>query len=150
MYFLVWIIAMFLSAVWTLILTAPIHRRGSSGEQVMQCYISHSPYTIESSTLDILEDYIRMQSRTIFLVFSVSNHFNIMLPYCQCRLWTATRLTRFHNRALVILNRVWRTPGFFNAWHSSFSRESLTERWTMCPLEHVCCTLKKWTCPFSR
>ncbi len=32
-----WIIVMFLSAVWTLILTAPIHRRGSTGEQVMQC-----------------------------------------------------------------------------------------------------------------
>ncbi len=30
----VWIIGMFLSAVWTLILTAPIHCRGSTGEQV--------------------------------------------------------------------------------------------------------------------
>ncbi len=30
-----WIIVMFLSAVWTLILTAPIHCRGSIGEQVM-------------------------------------------------------------------------------------------------------------------
>ncbi len=29
-----------LSAVWTLILTAPIHCRGSIGEQVMKCYIS--------------------------------------------------------------------------------------------------------------
>ncbi len=35
-----WIIVMFLSAVWTLILTAPIHCRGSIGEQVMQSYIS--------------------------------------------------------------------------------------------------------------
>ncbi len=34
-----WIIVMFLSAVRTLILTAPIHCRGSTGEQVMQCYI---------------------------------------------------------------------------------------------------------------
>ncbi len=34
-----WIIVMFLSAVWTLILTAPIHCRASIGEQVMQ-YIS--------------------------------------------------------------------------------------------------------------
>ncbi len=32
----VWIIVMFLSAVWTLILMAPIHCRGSIGEQVMQ------------------------------------------------------------------------------------------------------------------
>ncbi len=30
-----WIIVMFLSAVWILILTAPIHSRGSIGEQVM-------------------------------------------------------------------------------------------------------------------
>ncbi len=30
-----WIIVMFLSAVWTLILTAPIHCRASIGEQVM-------------------------------------------------------------------------------------------------------------------
>ncbi len=32
----VWIIVMFLSAVWTLILPAPIHCRGSIGEQVMK------------------------------------------------------------------------------------------------------------------
>ncbi len=37
---LLWIIVMFLSAVWILILTAPIHCRGSIGEQVMQCKIS--------------------------------------------------------------------------------------------------------------
>ncbi len=30
-----WIIVMFLSAAWTLILTAPIHCSGSIGEQVM-------------------------------------------------------------------------------------------------------------------
>ncbi len=35
-----WIIVMFLSDVWTLILTAPIHCRGSIGEQVMKCFIS--------------------------------------------------------------------------------------------------------------
>ncbi len=34
-----WIIVMFLSAVWTLILTAPIHCRGSIAEEVMECYI---------------------------------------------------------------------------------------------------------------
>ncbi len=37
-----WIIVMFLSAVWTLILTAPIHCRASIAETVMQCYISPS------------------------------------------------------------------------------------------------------------
>ncbi len=34
------IIVMFLSAVWTLILTAPIHCRASIAETVIQCYIS--------------------------------------------------------------------------------------------------------------
>ncbi len=33
-------LVMFLSAVWTLILTAPIHCRASIAEQVMKCYIS--------------------------------------------------------------------------------------------------------------
>ncbi len=32
------IIVMFLSAVWTLILTAPIHCKASNGEQVMLCF----------------------------------------------------------------------------------------------------------------
>ncbi len=31
---------MLLSAVWTLILTAPIHCRASIAEEVMECYIS--------------------------------------------------------------------------------------------------------------
>ncbi len=37
---MVWIIVMFLLAVWTLILTAPIHCWASIAETVMQCYIS--------------------------------------------------------------------------------------------------------------
>ncbi len=35
-----WIIVMFLSAVWTLILTAPIHCRASIAETLMQRHIS--------------------------------------------------------------------------------------------------------------
>ncbi len=38
-----WIIVMFLLAVWALILTAPIHCRASIGEQGMECYISPNP-----------------------------------------------------------------------------------------------------------
>ncbi len=38
----VWIIVMVLSAVWTLILTAPIHCRGSIGEQVMYVMLHFS------------------------------------------------------------------------------------------------------------
>ncbi len=41
-----WIIVMFLAAVWTLILTAPIHCRGSIGEQVMEWYISPNLFYI--------------------------------------------------------------------------------------------------------
>ncbi len=49
-----WIIVMFLSAVWTLILTAPIHCRGSIGEQVMECYFSKfDKETILSYILDV-------------------------------------------------------------------------------------------------
>ncbi len=36
---MVWIIVVFKSAVWTSILTAPIHSRGSIGEQIMYCKI---------------------------------------------------------------------------------------------------------------
>ncbi len=45
-----WIIVMFLSAVWTLILTAPIHCRGSIAETVMRCYISPNlfPWKVNS------------------------------------------------------------------------------------------------------
>ncbi len=51
-----WIIVILLSAVWTLILTAPIHCRGSIGEQVTQCYISPKWYSEEAIyVLDGLE-----------------------------------------------------------------------------------------------
>ncbi len=39
----VWISVMFLSAVWALILTAPIHCKGSIGEQVMQNFSKTVP-----------------------------------------------------------------------------------------------------------
>ncbi len=49
-----WIIVMFLSAVWTLILTAPIHCRGSIGEQVTQCYISPNLFSWRNKLIYIL------------------------------------------------------------------------------------------------
>ncbi len=52
---LVWIIVMFLSAVWTLILTAPIHYRGSIVEQVMQCYISPNLFWWTKKLIYILD-----------------------------------------------------------------------------------------------
>ncbi len=53
---LVWIIVLFLSAVWTLILTAPIHCRASIGEQVMQCNISPYLFPWRNKLIYILDD----------------------------------------------------------------------------------------------
>ncbi len=49
-----WIIVMFLSAVWTLILTAPIHCRGSIGELVMQWYIYPSLFQWRNSFTSLM------------------------------------------------------------------------------------------------
>ncbi len=43
----------FLSAVWTLILTAPIHCRASIAEQVMWCYISPNLEWAEGKEINI-------------------------------------------------------------------------------------------------
>ncbi len=52
-----WIIVMCLSAVWTLILTAPIHCRAYIAEQVMQCYISPNLMKKHNSENKILIRY---------------------------------------------------------------------------------------------
>ncbi len=43
-----WISMMLLSAVWTLIFTAPIHFRGSIGKQVMECKFLQICYDLET------------------------------------------------------------------------------------------------------
>ncbi len=50
-----WIIVMFLSSVWTLILTAPIHCRGSIDEQVMEWYISPNLFPWTNKHIYILD-----------------------------------------------------------------------------------------------
>ncbi len=55
---MVWIIVMCLSTVWSLILTAPIHCRGSIGEQVMECYIS--PNMMKKQKLILILDGLRV------------------------------------------------------------------------------------------
>ncbi len=51
-----WIIVMFLSVVLTLILMAPIHCRGSIGEQVMKfCYISENLFQLRNKFIYILD-----------------------------------------------------------------------------------------------
>ncbi len=59
---------MFLSAVWTLILTAPIHCRGSIGEQVMQWYISPNLFWWRYKIIYIL-DGLKVSR------FSANDHF---------------------------------------------------------------------------
>ncbi len=49
-----WIIVIFLSAVWTIILTAPIHCRGSVDEQVMKRYISSNLFKLRNKLIYIL------------------------------------------------------------------------------------------------
>ncbi len=44
----VWIIVMFLSAVWTLILTAPIHCRASIAEQVIKSVLMKTNWKTET------------------------------------------------------------------------------------------------------
>ncbi len=49
-----WCGVMFLSAVWTLILTAPIHCRASIAETVMECFISPNLMKKQNYLLDRL------------------------------------------------------------------------------------------------
>ncbi len=81
----VWIILMFLSAVWTLILTAPIHCRASIAEEVMQCCIS--PNLMKKQThlhLGCLEGEDIFSSSTflgelfLFLTLGVCSNHNLL------------------------------------------------------------------------
>ncbi len=63
-----WIIVMFLSAVWTPILTAPIHCRASIAEALMDCYtFSKSTEETNSSTSTLLGSH---EGEIIFSNFS--------------------------------------------------------------------------------
>ncbi len=73
-----WSIVMFLSAAWTLILTAPIHCRGSNGEQVMQCYISTNLSPWRNKLIYIL-DGLRPESKfSAYFLFWVNYSFNLL------------------------------------------------------------------------
>ncbi len=70
------LLVMFLSAVWTLILTAPIHCRGSIGEQVMQCYIS--PNLMKKKLIYIL-DHQRVSTFPFCVNYSFKHTFKLIL-----------------------------------------------------------------------
>ncbi len=80
-----WIIVMFLSAVWTLILTAPIHCRGSTGEQVMYCYISLNLFSW-GNKLICISDALRVSKLYVNVKFLVNysfKHTGACLQYCR-------------------------------------------------------------------
>ncbi len=70
-----WIIVMFLSAVWTLILTAPIHCRASIGEQIMECYISPNLFWWRNKRICNL-DGLRVSTLSVIFIF---NYFLIII-----------------------------------------------------------------------
>ncbi len=68
-----WIIVMFLSSVWTLILTAPIHCRASIAETVMQCYISPNLFRSRNKLIYILDG--KMVSKRSFTWYRTHSTF---------------------------------------------------------------------------
>ncbi len=61
-----WIIVMFFSAVWTLVLTAPIHCRASIAETLMQRHIS--PNLMKKQTLGCPESKGWQNQQTLFYI----------------------------------------------------------------------------------
>ncbi len=75
----VWIIVMFLSAVWTLILTAPIHCRASIAETLMQRHIS--------TNLMKKQTHLHPgwpEGEDIFSTFSLLGELFLLLSICKC------------------------------------------------------------------
>ncbi len=87
-----WIIVMFLSAVWTLILTAPIHCRGCIGERVMEFYISSNlfPWT---NKLIYISDGLRVN--TFFSTFSFFKVFLWNYGYVQNVFFSFSKSSNF-------------------------------------------------------
>ncbi len=74
----VWIIEMFLSAVWTLILTAPIHCRASIAEQVIECYTSPNMLEGRSKLIYILEG-LRVNTFSEKLDFGANYFYSLVI-----------------------------------------------------------------------
>ncbi len=91
-----WIIVMFLSAVWTLILTAPIHCRASIGEQVMQCYISPNLYLWRNKHLHLGWPESTFSA---YLHFWVNYSFNLLSA--------PNKLLCYFNNCFYSIHKVW-------------------------------------------
>ncbi len=84
-----WIIVMFLSAVWTLILTAPIHCRRSIGEQVMDAkFLQICSYEQTNSILDGLRMSTFSANFHFWVNYSMKAFlFFVCLSHCCQMLW---------------------------------------------------------------
>ncbi len=115
----VWIIVMFLSAVWTLILTAPIHCRASIAETLMQWHISTN----------------LMKTQTpLHLEWPCT----IGLEHSDFRLLELFVIAKWHTSALNIVCTKVKYPNNFVIkrkimWSHSY-RHKLPSRWILCQI----------------
>jgi len=89
---------MFLSAVWTLILTAPIHCRASIGEQVMQCYISPN---LMKKLIYIVDD-LKVKTFQQMLVFELTIPLSAKVQHD----WSLTNLSKMNIIKLSFLPKI--------------------------------------------
>ncbi len=110
-----WIIVIFLSAVWTLILTAPIHCRGSIGEQVLR-HFSKFIYILDDLKVNTF------QAKLIFLVSYSWNNQNLSFDFSS---GTISILQREHKRGSTWLfnqctswwlTKLWRCKTEVGCW----------------------------------
>ncbi len=112
---IVWIIVMFLSAVWTIILTAPIHCKWSIDEQVMQCYISPNLFQWANKLIYIFNS-MRVQ-------FSANVHF--WVKYYFKFSWFFFHLGIYNT---ISLSNCWIHSMFFSGFGISSMRWSFTHQ----------------------
>ncbi len=119
---MVWIIVMFLSAVGTLILMAPIHCRASIAEQIMQFYIS--PNLMKKQThlhLGWPEGEDIFSKCKFFGVYYFSNSIQVHFRFIS----TPYAVHQWDRRGDAIISQEWTfswsgvSPELFYSWRSS-------------------------------
>ncbi len=122
----VWIIVMFLSVVWTQILTAPIHCRGSIAEQVMFWCSSPNLFWWRNKHLLLILDGLRLHNnrsnddctdtRIMSEVIRIKRN-RIDLKRIQCRavsLWIWFSLVLALIAGLTLSSTIWKKMLFFS------------------------------------
>ncbi len=131
---------MFLSAVWTLILTAPIHCRASIAEQVMQCYVSSNLMKKQTLHLGLPEYIFYFSLNTLIICFNVImlclNHLKyivIVISVSTCiqyrKLWIRLRspcnISEFFQCLFLFMRYIYKIRRFnpFNPQHKVERKE---------------------------